>query len=191
MEYTIESFKKGKFVIFCEKEEYAEHLVTLLGKGIETRWNHYENYTCCYYPRNNLAYRHLSKCITDGLHIIEYNEFIKKIELNEKSNKEKILEIIGVKLGEPFNIVRSDYNPYAFDGNYDLIDGEGDLSNYEVFNILWGMEKVEKIIEDPNKEVKKHIELISGKYFGRNNTQEAVLFLLNENLAQKESKSVS
>lgn len=189
MKYTMENFKNGEFAIFCEKEEYADHLITLLDKGDRTRWEHYKNYTCCYYPCNNLTYRHLNKCIEDGLHIVEYNEFIKKIELNEKSNKEKVLEILDVKVGEKFNISDSSYNPFYFDEDYEMRDCDGDRCTIKVIDILWRNSKIEKLPEDTNVEVKKYIELLSTTTPLTKNIREGILVSLKEILELKEQKS--
>ena len=66
----------------------------------------------------------------------------------------KFLELLGVEVGEKFNIrfvengLLSNYNPYHFeisDGNFHLLDCEGDLCNSYVRVIVSGRYKIEKL----------------------------------------------
>ncbi len=67
---------------------------------------------------------------------------------------DKFLELLGVEVGEKFNIrfvengLPSNYNPYHFeisDGNFHLLDCEGDPCNSYVGDIVSGRYKIEKL----------------------------------------------
>lgn len=195
MEYTIENFKKGEFVINCKTQQEADLLMKICDRnGImwdrikratdNSAWGQYEEMTC-YRCDSVLCFSRQEFYRAENRTIVDFWTFIGK----PKSNKEKVLDIIGIKVGEKFNISGCSCNPYVFNHNYDLVNREGDKRNLKISEILWGNLKIVKIPQDPNAEVKKHIELISGEYFGRNNMQEAILFLLNENLSQNKQKS--
>jgi len=194
MEYTMENFMQNKLAINCKTQDEADRLMEIFdsqkikwksGESVleDSKWECHEGQTYYALCETGLVFSYLPALL--GRTTISFQEFTN----DNKSNKEKVLGMIGVKLGKPFNIVGDPYNPYTFDDNDNLIDKEGEESNYRLFDILWEKAKIEKIPEDPNTEAKKHIELISREHFGRKNIQEAILFLLNENLSQKEPKS--
>ena len=199
MEYTMENFKNGKFVINCQSKDEANNLMDTLHRnnitwctgsslqGTDNHWNDYGSDTCFFYGDSGLEYGRVKYYDNEGVQSISFDIFITNIEAI--SNKEKVLKMIGVKLGEQFNIIGDPYNPYAFDDNYDLIDEEGDESNQKVFNILWGKEKIEKLPEDPNANIKKYIELLSSTITLQKDVREGILVSLNEILELKEQKS--
>lgn len=194
MEYTMENFMKDKFIIICKDKNEKESAMKMFRKegikwngGLSVAYTHCdEDKTECYYSHAGALQCGQVEWMEDRYEKVYVKDFISA----NKSNKEKVLDIIGVKIGEKFNLPGCSCNPYVFNHNYDLVDRDGDKRNLKISDILWEDLKIEKIPEDPNTETKKHIELISNKYFGRNNMQEAILFLLKEISELKESKFV-
>lgn len=198
MEYTIENFKNGKFIIRCGTRKEAEELFEVLIKN-SFKWrtgefltgdNHWSDY------REDIYYAHDS--INSGLSYGDMNGtgsrykeaiFFKDFVFAEKSMKEKTIEIIGVEVGEQFNIVGESYNPHMFDAQFDLLDRDGDRSYSKIAEILWGLSKIEKIPKDPNAEVKKYIKLLSNETPLTKDVREGILLSLTEILELKESKS--
>lgn len=194
MKYTVENFKDGEFAINCKTREEANNLMELLQRegvmwctnnlliGFDN-WHIYEKQTYYAYDRG-LVYGCLPRKSSGKM--ITFEEFL----ADNKSNKEKILEIIGVEIGEPFNITGYKYNPYVFDDNYNLIDKDGDKRENLIFDILWEDLKIEKIPEDPNADIKKYIELLSNEEDLDDNVHNGVLVSLKELLVLKEQKTV-
>jgi len=194
MKYTIENFKDGEFNIHCGTNEEADSLMELLhNDGItwctcqsllsHNNWCEYKDQTCYAY-NNGLSYGNIAT--PSSRKIILFQEFF---DVN-KSNKEKVLELIGIKKGEPFNMIDDRYNPYCFDDQFVLRDKNGTRCTSKVIDILWGNSEVEKLLVDKNAEIKKCIELLSGSTVPVKSIIDCVRTSLTEILELKESKSV-
>lgn len=194
MRYTIEDFKNGEFVIVCETEEEANTLMKIFEqKNIrwlpgesalgETHWEEYEENT--YYRYSDSLFYGSKNSAGRGYKQVYFTDFIDE----RKSLKEKVLDIIDVKVGEKFNISGSSYNPFYFDEDYEMRDCDGDRCTIKVIDILWRNSKIEKLPEDPNVEVKKYIELLSTATPLTKNIREGILVSLKEILELKEQKS--
>lgn len=67
------------------------------------------------------------------------------------TNMEKIAEMLGVKIGEEFNIESYNYNPCKITES-ELIDCEGDYAGDILLDLLMGRAKIQKI--EPKQEQK-------------------------------------
>jgi len=101
------------------------------------------------------------------------------------------MEMIGVEVGEPFEVSSSSFNPFKFDIDFNLVDREGDIRTDYIGDILWGEAEIKKISKDPNENIKKCIELLSNEALHAGDVRKGVLLSLKEILELKESKSVS
>ena len=199
MEYTMENFKNGEFVIRCQSKDEANNLIDTLHRnnitwctgtslqGTDNHWNDYGSDTCFSYGDSGLEYGYVKYYDNKGVQSISFDVFITNIEAI--SNKEKILEMLDVKVGEKFNISDSSYNPFYFDEDYEMRDCDGDKCTIKVIDILWRNSEIEKLPEDQNAEVKKYIELLSTTTPLTKNIREGILVSLKEILELKESKS--
>ncbi len=194
MEYTMKNFMADEFIITCKEKSEAEAVMKLfIEEGIkwnggdslsvsETYWD--EHKSEFYYSHAGALQYGTLKYAADRYPKVSYQDFM----LTNKSTKEKVLEIIGVKIGEKFNLSDDDYNPYYFDKEFILRDNGGDRRTSKVIDILWGNNKIEKL-PDPNAEINKYIELLSSTTPLTKNIREGILVSLKEILELKEPKS--
>ena len=150
-----EEFKKGKIAVHCDTEEKAKDFVDkCYEKGIsfffsrkeETCYSCYREQTCYIYDCYNLMCGKKQLFIADGFNVIKW-------ETEEMTNTEKILDIIGLKVGEKFQTNRSN-QIYWFNEELELLYGENAYSNRAI-EILNGSLEIIKlpIINDNDKEI--------------------------------------
>ena len=192
MKYTMENFKNGEFVVNCKNRSESILFMGMFEYGeaiddmkYDSHWNRFGERTCYTYNDNfGVAFSNIDYFISKGCDIIDYSELINE----RKSNKEKILEMIEVKVGEKFNILNCGYNPYSFDKNGNLRDSDCDHNNPLIGSILLGDLIIEKIPEDPNKDIKECIHSLSNDILIDLEMRNRILLFLNELLALKEAK---
>ena len=66
------------------------------------------------------------------------------------TNMEKVAEMLGVKLGEEFNIKHCHHNPYHFNTD-GVLDNEGYNSKAVLQGLLKGDYEIEKIQQEPKR----------------------------------------
>ena len=65
----------------------------------------------------------------------------------------EVLKMLGVEVGEEFNIEESAMGPYHFDDDYLLINSRGNLMEYaNIVEIMRGVYTIEKLPWKPNKD---------------------------------------
>lgn len=190
----MENFKENKLAVNCKTQNEADQLMEILsnnkikwesGESVlkNSKWYYHGDQTYYAFCETGLVFAELPALFERTT--ISFQEFAD----GNRSLKEKVLEIIGVKVGEKFNISGSSYNPFYFDEDYEMRDCDGDRCTIKVIDILWRNSKIEKLPEDPNVEVKKYIELLSTTTPLTKNIREGILVSLKEILDLKESKS--
>lgn len=168
MEQMIENFKKGELTIHCVAEHEADQLMEILnnqkikwesGESVfkNHKWDRYEDQTYYAFSETGIVFGDLPELY--GRTTISFEEFL----TTSKSNKEKVLEMIGVKIGDELSIAAGLFDPYHFNENYDLVDILGQNRNEWVWEMVRGGVPFSKIPKDPNAEIKECIKLLSGK----------------------------
>lgn len=71
----------------------------------------------------------------------------------------KVLEMLGVEVGEKFNIKNSAFNPHHFDEDYCITDKDRDKVNgiYYIVTLLNGKDEIEKLPWKPKEDDEYYI----------------------------------
>lgn len=184
----IEAFVKNEFVVNCQTEEEAQDFIDICYDfGIKwvglsqlqstTLWRTYKEKTC-YRFKCGINISPLEYYVGLGYKIIKFSDFI-----NCKTpNRSKILELLGLKIGDYFNIEGTPYNPYHFDKNFDLIDCEGDEMNKYILSILWDGIEIKILPQDRDVSVKNFIDYVQNTESLLNVEKEHLVEFLTEYL---------
>jgi len=100
----------------------------------------------------------------------------------EKTNMEKMLEILGIGVNEPFNIINSLSSPYKFNDEYDLLNKYGNVANDGILlGILKGVYAIEKLPQEPTKYDKFMESMKNGKevYIKNDDFEIGPFYLIN------------
>lgn len=189
MNKMVEAFRNNEFVVSCQTEQEAlDFLDICYKKGIKwsnlysnktkTEWGDYGDQTCYRGGDNVLSFANIEFYVDKGYKVIKFNDFIN----GKVPNRSKILELLGLKIGDYFNIEGTPYNPYHFDKNFDLIDCEGDEMNEYIISILWDGIEIKIFPQDRDVSVKNFIDYVQNTESLLNVEKEHLVEFLTEYL---------
>ncbi|MBK5243723.1 MAG: hypothetical protein JJE18_01630 [Eubacteriaceae bacterium] len=161
----MKKFLDGKFTVNCKTEDEAEQLLMMLDRtGFDWKsasvllyikfWGNHKEKTCYGMEMNGhkLVFGGKDFMIEEESRVVSFSKFIKP----KKTNIEKVAKMLGVEIGEEFNIcinnIASCYNPYYI-GEKGLTVAKRDLKAHDgkLEALLLGKHTIQKLPPKPWK----------------------------------------